>query len=735
MHLVLYDVNDSEIFLNHLTKRQMKKNLLLCLLAAIGFTAHAQNRLAHPRAAAGPFVRERNSIDNENLPSQEASVPYAAEKRNPSAGGNTSQSLVNLGTAANALTAIGIRNFLWADPSMNLVMFTHRTTGGTTGVNNNGRFYYDISFNGGTTFDTTKGPVYTPSLSAVTNPSNARFPQAAIFNPAGTGNPNDAYMTYYGAALDSTNLSLSPNPILEWGGNVHGVYKLDQSSIPTQHEIISDSTAGVGFVIPELMHMCKNGNTYALSLSKYGNSDIVNGRGVNYDYTGIVIWEKGVWNSTTNDYDYTQQLVSLPSGTLPYNAWYAANTDPNNLPVSTMISASTAFNDNGQTGYLVCKQFLNTNDSPDSSALLYIYKTTNGGANWQQMLLPNLDQIDPLCVDSGFGMGISGQVFDVTVDANDNPHIIVVVGSKYMSATFGTSVYYQENYGSLFDIYTTTNGTTWVAHKLMSNPIQQIYGAMGNPSGATTRQVYDQRPQITRSYDGTKLFFSWFETDTAAWLPDPNNGGYDNQHPDMHIIGYDVTNNMWTPEKNATAFPALNGDADGICWLGTTSYYALPNGSGGYKIPAVFGLPTATTTNGNPDWEKPFQFKYIDGVEIQSNEYTVAPIMAGSANANEAVLFPTGITPVSLNTGFVVTPAQPNPTNSTTKLMVQISRPGKVVVELHNLLGQLVSSKSYGKQQAGVHGYTIDVSGLYAGIYMCTVNYDGQKFAQKLSVQ
>src|SRR6478735_5064990 len=95
---------------------------------------------------------------------------------------------------------------------------------------------------------------------------------------------------------------------------------------------------------------------------------------------------------------------------------------------------------------------------------------------------------------------------------------------------------------------------------------------------------------------------------------------------------------MWTAETNATAFPALNGDADGSCWLGSVSYYALDNGSGGYKIPTVIGTPSATSTNNNTDYLSPFSFKYLDGIEIPSGAYTVPVSLCGSANANEVEL-------------------------------------------------------------------------------------------------
>jgi hypothetical protein len=728
----------------------MKKVLLLSCAVAFTLSANSQGRLATPQLSGKPvFTEKKISSPDENAVVTNKS-PYVARNANRSGGGgnNSVQNVITLGTAANALTAVGIRNYVWADPTIGngttngTVVFTHRAVGGTTGIINGGRIMYDISMDNGANWDTTQGPVYTPSLSTVINPSNARYPQGAVYNPAATNLANDAYLNYYTATLNNTNASGATN----WGGNAYGSYKLDSSANPTQHEEVSDSINGVWYVIPELLHMTKNGKTFALSESDYGNSDVVLGRGVAYDYNGTMIWQNGTWNSTTNEFDYTRQLLSVPSGELPYNRWYShpyGGGSTNNLPVSTMLGSAIAFNDSGNIGYMVNKMFLNTADSPDTSAYLYVYKTTDGGTTWGMLdSIPNFDESTWLMDSSGYGMTLSGQYFDVMVDGNDNLHMIIVVGTKYMSELYGTSSYYYEGFGSILDIFTSDGGLTWWAHKLKTDQIHEVYGVMGDPAVAANRQVYDNRPQITRSYDGTKLFFSWFETDTNVatngWAPDPLNLGYNNQHPDMHVVGYDVTTSMWTPEMNMTKFPALNGDADGSAWLGSVSYYALDNGAGGHKIPTVIGTPLATSTNNNPDWQSPFTFKYLDGVEVPAGSYTVAEVQPGGAGTVNHVMLravqPVGTHNIKLNNDFIVTPVTPNPFSGNAEILVQISKPGTVLVEVRNVLGQVVSTEAYSKS-GGAHKITIDGSKLEAGLYLCTVTYNNQQITQKMNVK
>lgn len=715
----------------------MKKVVLICLAVTTCFTAFSQGRLARPDLSRSPVFYGRTSVEIDENKSDRNFTPYAIEKKYVST--NSVQSVVTLGTSSNALTAWGIRHCLWADPMLNTVLFTRRAMGMDTGVINSGRLFYDISFDGGLTFDTGRGPVYTPSNSTVLNPSNARHPQAAIYNPAGTTNPMDAYMTYYAASQNNTNPSVSIAPFPQWGGNVYGSHKLNLATPPTQHELVSDSIAGAWYVIPELMHMCKNGNTYVLSQSQYGNSDIVIGRGVPYDYMDTMILEKGIWDTASNDYNYSRQLIPIPAGLVPYNRWYyhpfvpVTNTDP----VSTMLNSGIVFNDNGQVGYMVFKEFLNTSHSPDTTEMLYVYKSIDGGTTWNRTHLPQLDYVDRLCQDSGFSMGIAGEVFDVAMDANNNLHIVIVVGSKYMDPNpqLGTSVYYKENYGGLFDILTIDGGVTWFAHKLKTDPIEEIYGVMGDPATPSNNRVYDNRPQISRSYDGTKLFFSWFETDTTSWVPNWANNGYDNQHPDMHLVGYDVNTSLWTPEMNTTAFPALNGDADGACWLGSVAYYALDNGSGGHKIPTVIGTPTATSTNNNPDFLSPFTFKYLDGIEVPGGAYLFPNVSAGFPNPNHVLLnYINKSNDIKSVNDFVVSPVKPNPAFGKSELIVQIVKPGDIKLEIRNLFGQVVYSEIYLQQSGGLHPYSIDTGNLDSGFYLCTVTFDGRQSTQRIAV-
>src|SRR5205814_1627241 len=94
------------------------------------------------------------------------------------------------------------------------------------------------------------------------------------------------------------------------------------------------------------------------------------------------------------------------------------------------------------------------------------------------------------------------------------------------------------------------------------------------------------RPFSSRTTDGSKLFFGWFDTDTLSAAYTVATGNF---VPDLHVKAYDVATGMWTPAQNITAQTA----ADQLCIFGNGSYYVMDNG-GVYTIP-VFVLSINST--------------------------------------------------------------------------------------------------------------------------------------------
>jgi hypothetical protein len=140
---------------------------------------------------------------------------------------------LNNGSASNAFTNISnYTNPIAVDNSLNTIVFIHRNNASLFG-GTSGNLRYDLSTDGGSTWTNNLG-VLNPIQS---NP--ARYPQVAIFNPAGNTVPSNSYLTYLAPALSGSLFSAS----------VSGVRKLDGTG-NTEHY----NQVGAGeLVIPRSM--------------------------------------------------------------------------------------------------------------------------------------------------------------------------------------------------------------------------------------------------------------------------------------------------------------------------------------------------------------------------------------------------------------------------------------------------------------------------------------------------
>ena len=138
----------------------------------------------------------------------------------PQQGSSRAVTTVQLGTAGNLFTIFdGNINRLAADNTLNTVVFIHRSYDDTT--SNRGQFRYDVSYDNGGTFPNLNIGVLNPSGNQQT--MAGRFPNAAIYNPAGNTDPANAYMTYIGSWLPFDLMG-------SWDGQFSGVARLDNDT-------------------------------------------------------------------------------------------------------------------------------------------------------------------------------------------------------------------------------------------------------------------------------------------------------------------------------------------------------------------------------------------------------------------------------------------------------------------------------------------------------------------------
>jgi hypothetical protein len=426
-------------------------------------------------------------------------------------------------------------------------------------------------------------------------------------------------------------------------------------------------------------------------------------------YSDTLSVEKGVWNGT--DYVYTKQ--NLHFGTYVNSAGTPLRPYDMNI----------AFSDDGMTGYAVC---INNNDStqliyPTAVMYMQMYITTDGGITWTGM-----DSNTPFDVgleapgsmtgslvggawfgnpDSTFtvaGWGACRPDFDMAVDGDGNLHMFIGV---FPGSSFGETGSTPGTWG-LADLYTTDHGAHWYG-QLIAQPNTYVGGY-----GDATNIQEGNRPFVSRSYDGTKMFFGWFDTS-------PDFGTPANDFPDLFVEGYDITTHKWTA---ATDMTPLGNPANGICQYGLGSYYAKDDGACTYTIPAAF-MTMQVDINAACD------YFYLDGATLTCADFV---------NAGDSIQlypFPVGISAIPAVSHFSVSSNYPNPFSGTTYLDVTLPSATDVTIEVSNMVGQVVSTTRHNLHAGQNLKVPVDCSTFAKGVYVYKVIAGSEVVTKTMTVR
>lgn len=456
-----------------------------------------------------------------------------------------------LGSSSNMFTLIrNSTNPLVADKNLNTLVYIHRNDISLFG-GDNGTLKYDVSTNSGTTWTNNIGPL-NPLL---TTSTSGRYPNATIYNPVGNTNPNNAFMAHLDATVDFTaNI---------WTGQVTGVRQLNGTG---NTENYNQATNG-GMLIASSLVKGAPGIFWAADAMSNG--------------TGFKIY-KGTWNGST-DINWVTNYSVTPS--MAYN----------------LSDASIAFDPSGNIGYLSFLGHL-VGGPPFSSIYPIFYKTTNGGNTWTGPVEVDINQFN--CITANIGLGnvpTCGVEQDLTVDINGNPHLLTTIGN----GNNGYSIYFNQ-WHHMFDI--TSFNDVWNAYDVGNvNAGRAIWGSA--PSAAQM----DWAPQISRTADGKKIFYSW--ADNTTYLL-----GTANTTPNLFSRGFDVQTNKWTTIKD---FTSCNGGLNGKIFFPHASAEVLEPTATSYKIPVVYG---EFTIAGDP--VSPCKFNFLDNTVFNATDFTISQPIA-----------------------------------------------------------------------------------------------------------
>jgi len=663
----------------------MKKLLLFTFALLISAGLSAQKSLAKAKHGFPVASQKLYSIDEARLVKTPANLPAPYR---PSYKATADITVVSIGNAANAYGLYnGGRTALWADPNLNTIAFSHRMLA-TPG---SGYLAYDVSKDGGNAW-LINNQIFDPTAGGT---ANARYPQGVIYNPAGNTNPDAAYISVFAPTLDGSNTEPG-----SWGGYAGATEKLDgtgtsQIGWPTVPPIRQN--------VPDGMTLNPvTGDVFVIDHSMIG--------GLGNQYVDTLVITRGIFNSGTGAYDYEQSLLYAPVNT------YGTAISDNKI----------AFAPDGMTGYILTLSD-NGEDIFATASAYYpiLYKTTDGGITWDE---------DPIVVPLGGPDGLPGIVYglmddaqwlefwgdpvpereeiifttaftsDFAVDFNGNPVISVVIGVSgvHSDTPSAYSILSAGGYIGSYNIFSQDGGETWIAQKIGTN-LKTFRGEWGGSEGISE----DNRSQLTSTPDGTKMFFSWIDTDFE--------GQEDNLQPDIYCVGWDVVNNTYTDADDATdAIDAVNVTFLSDAWLqafmGTASNVCFTSGSD-YIIPFVYQEMDPL------DPALPVQYKYIKDFKFNEADFIYTGVNYPATN----------VTSVSQN--------YPNPFSGISQVDVNLTSSADVSLEVYNLVGQNVYELPSRNLAAGKHTLTLNVSNLKSGIYAYSVIINNDRVTRKMIVR
>lgn len=465
-----------------------------------------------------------------------------------------------LGSSSNIYSSfLSSQNQVYANDSLNLVAFIHRQDVSVHGGTETGLLRYDISTDGGLSFNNNVGILNTQNTAA-------RYPQITGYNATNSTNPLDQKFVWTAPRTQGGG----------WDGMINGTSDITTASPVTSTEELSLDTESVYFG----SGLCQGlpGEFWSFDRSYSGGN-----------LTDSVYIQKGVYNSTSENVDWAIHKWIEPDLNLSFDGQ------------PRIRRPNISFSPNGTIGWAA---FLgDLVGGQDSTWSPVFVKTTDGGVTWGQPLDVNLNTLEVLD-DSPSGSSTLTELlqentplpmirptcafeFDITVDHEGNPHMFVVVGNS-TNTDFPTPEYTIFSALPLYalDIFSEDGGLTWKAHQVA--PINNHRLSVG----ATNPTNQDNYPQISRTSDGTYIFYSWIDVSDVA-----------NPASQARMAAQRLSDNFFTCAKWIE---------NGIGYYPTMAPEVLINEAGnGYHLPIVNSQLSPSNNTGDPT-----QYRYLGNEAI-----------------------------------------------------------------------------------------------------------------------
>jgi hypothetical protein len=714
----------------------MKKTLLLgtaLIVSVAGFTQSTAKKVVNPKYLQTTSIFAKGRIITESQPTTKGITVSAAKKGHQSTNAacviqpsafSTSWNCNGVGGGLNTSE----QNCLSYNSDLNSLIWTQR--GSKQWALNTTSGFLQATIINATTLIKDSVILYKDATS-----HHARYPSGTFLNPTGNTSYTNAIAVAYGVVTDNTS----------WTGTAYVAKPLWSTSALT-HTILptGDSlyTAAAGGLFGnDVQGLAYEGAPSADVQYLYDGKTVVSIGTIgdhSFTCTNCNMVNKGIFvkatlngagNAVSWTVDSTSLVPSVHKGALGYQL---------NAP-------RMAFGPDGLHGYVVFLGRLSTvygNPSADSAMTPILYVTTDGGTTWTQKLAG----YDWMCqhpeVDKNAGDLVGNKRFytfnelihgaDLTVDKNNMLHFVTCVGQSTFSTgdidSLGIfSPIYQYDYINHHPIIWDfmTDGTSWST--MMVDSI--ISAACGNQTADTTSThsamggtaILNVTSHITvsRSKDGSKIFYGWADSD-----PNVTSQIY-NISPDILMKAYDVTSGMVSSTINAT-----NGT--GTCFYPFLADLSYQDASNNWVVPAVYTVGhviAGTTGQTTYDASSQADYYYTNcGTFNPTTDFTITPVVtAGPPPCISAIQQHTNAFESSISN-------YPNPFNNLTTIAVTLTESKNVDVKVYNAIGNLVFSKKV-NGNIGENTVSFDGTALSSGVYYYTVIAGNQQATKKMIIQ
>ena len=668
----------------------MKKQLLFGLAAFTALAVTAQN--------------SRKMITNPKVKKMETFKSYVSKEIESSQNSKSLNSNVQkvnspskrIGGSTNAF---GVQSAegraLTYNAAINTVGMVIRKHPGWTGVSggNSGTIAFAYSINGGATWDST--------IVAASSTSLMRHPGGTIFNLPGNTNP----------ALAGAVVSGPWHPGSNWQGNYFASKQFTfPGSNTAGNAIFPDNinlAATPGQVKQDFarcdMQATTDGKVHVLG-GLYGDINATTAAGQAFRgaclNTGTFNAGSFIWTVDSLKPNFKLDGVGDPNGYSQYNQ---------------------AWSDNGQIGYVIFDG-VDANALPGTAANTfqpYVYKTTDAGTTLSRFApLFDFSSI-PSVGDRTYAAnnGVAKPFISIsegssaTVDASGNLHFLATFGSSYSddidSLGYTYNVDFNTTWNYITDFNTTSNGG-WCAFVIDSLSTDGPTSAETNWTGGVSGAIaYDARLQISRTTDGTKIVYSWVDSDTTI------TGTHFNTQPNIRMKAYDLATNLMTATKDMSAGKA--GADYNSFWFLSSPIVASPV-AGTLQIPTIYTASDDGTLN--PD--NTVSYYYMD-----DNIFT---------SADFSTLYVGGCTPTGIKhqttIAFENMTFYPNPASANGTIDIQLNETANLDITVLNAVGQTVYSTSVAGN-IGSNKVNFNLNSLAAGLYIYQVKVGNSKAITK----